>query len=364
MIFFIGPLPPPLHGFSAINQKMLLRLLDKTTVCVFNTAPTVVTSGKRFHSLVKIFHWVHCIILFSIRMLTKRPNSIYLGMSGGLGQMFDLLYIFIGRIFGSNIFIHHHSFAYLNEIRPYNRICMWLAGGACHIVLCDLMARKLTDAYGIPDKQIVTLSNAAFLEKENRSQIRHKISHDEITLGFISNITIEKGIVEFFDTVAKLIQQGLRVKGIIAGPVDSALQNQFSSMLAGRNDIDYIGSVYGEKKDAFFQSIDLLLFPTKYPNEAEPVTILEALRAGVPVIAAGRGCIYSMIDQQSGAVFPNIDQYVNDTTEYIKSIITGAISLSTLSESALNQFSQMHTYNVNELNNLIIKIVGYEKPKV
>ncbi|WP_211455064.1 glycosyltransferase family 4 protein [Collimonas antrihumi] len=358
MVFFVGPLPPPLHGFSAINQKMLTRLLDRTDVRIFDTTPKHLSDGNKWQLFFKIFHWLRSFCLFIFLMIVRRPNALYLGMSGGPRQLFDSLYILISRLFGSNIFVHHHSFAYLNAIKPYNRICMWLAGRSCHIVLCDVMAGKLAAAYGIPEEQIFILSNAAFLDEEGRFQNRPEISPDGLTLGFISNITVEKGIVEFFDVVAGLVQQGLQVKGVIAGPVDPALQKQFSGMLAGRNDIEYLGPVYGEKKDAFFQSIDLLLFPTKYQNEAEPVTILEALRDGVPVVAAGRGCIHSMIDQRSGAVFPNIDQYVADATEYIKSVMTGSISLNALSENAFNQFSAMRTCNVARLDDLITKIAG------
>ena len=40
----------------------------------------------------------------------------------------------------------------------------------------------------------------------------------------------------------------------------------------------------------FFQ-IDILLLPTRYVNEVEPLVILESLRNGVPVLANSRGCI-------------------------------------------------------------------------
>ena len=38
-VVFIGPLPPPVHGFSEINQRMLMQLQNYTSVKVFDLSP-------------------------------------------------------------------------------------------------------------------------------------------------------------------------------------------------------------------------------------------------------------------------------------------------------------------------------------
>ncbi len=358
MLFFLGPLPPPVHGFSAINQKMLTLLLARTDIRVFNSAPAVQTTNTKWRSISKIFHSLRMLLAFLFLSIVKRPDSLYVGLSGGVGQIFDSIFILVARLTGANIYIHHHSFVYVNEVKRYNRFCMWVANRACHIALCDVMADKLGSTYGIPKVRIFILSNAAFLSEKMPFHIGAKPVQEVLTLGFLSNIIIEKGIVEFFDVIASLTQQGLRVKGLVAGPVDPALKDMFASLLTDQNEIEYIGSVYEEKKDVFFKSIDFLLFPTKYRNEAEPLTILEALREGVPVLAAGRGCIRSMISEKSGQVFPEIEHFVADASEYIKTVLTGTISLTALSENAFKQFSNMHGTHAARLDALLERIVA------
>ena len=273
-----------------------------------------------------------------------------------MGQILDTFYILAARLCGATIFLHHHSFVYVNAPKAYNRVCLWLAKGAFHIALCDVMAEKLASVYFIPHDRICILSNAAFLEEGKKPLTSRRPARDVLTLGFISNIILEKGIVEFFEVIATLTQQGFHVKGLIAGPVDAAIEDTFFSMLKEYDEIEYVGAVYDEKKEAYFQRIDMLLFPTKYRNEAEPLTILEALREGIPVIAANRGCIRSIVNTHSGTVCPEIDHYVEDASEYIKSVLHGTPPLHALTESAFKQFGNLHSAHQARLDDLIEKI--------
>ncbi|OYU71979.1 MAG: hypothetical protein CFE32_25085, partial [Alphaproteobacteria bacterium PA3] len=62
----------------------------------------------------------------------------------------------------------------------------------------------------------------------------------------------------------------------------------------------YWGAVGAEEKKRFFEAVAFFVFPTQYKNEAEPVVILEALSAGVPVVAFQRGCIAELIPVGAG----------------------------------------------------------------
>lgn len=358
MIFFLGPLPPPVHGFSAINQKMQMRLSEKTEVRIFNTSSGSQPGSAMLRPFFKLSGWLCRFLSFLFLAIVKRPDALYVGLSGGMGQIFDSFFILVARLAGANIFLHHHSFVYVNAPKAHNRICLWLAGNACHIALCDVMAEKLSDVFSIPDERVFILSNAAFLDERKEPHLTPRPDRDALTLGFLSNIILEKGIVEFFDVIASLTQQGFRVKGRVAGPVDDAIKDMFFSMLKEQEEIEYVGPVYDEKKDAYFRSIDILLFPTKYRNEAEPLTILEALRDGVPVIAANRGCIRSIINTQPGMVCPEIDHFVEDTSEYIKSVLNGSNSLHGLSENAFRQFYKMRGIHDARLDELLEKITA------
>ncbi len=123
------------------------------------------------------------------------------------------------------------------------------------------------------------------------------------TLGFLSNLSPEKGLFEFLNLMAAIDSGGLPVRALLAGPFeDAGIREEAQARLRVTNIVEYLGPKYGDGKDAFFDDIDVFVFPTLYRNEAEPIVVHEAMSRGIPVIAYGRGCIPEMIGPESGLV--------------------------------------------------------------
>ena len=60
--------------------------------------------------------------------------------------------------------------------------------------------------------------------------------------------------------------------------------------------VSFVGSVTGDKKAAFLRTGDLFVFPSMYRLEGQPLVILEAMCAGLPVIASDIGSLSETID--------------------------------------------------------------------
>jgi glycosyltransferase involved in cell wall biosynthesis len=279
VIFFVGPLPPPVHGFSVINAAMLTRLQAVGEVTVFDRAPRPGHGALR-RMLRSAGQWG----AFLRRLwAAPRGSALYLGLSGGWGQLVDWPYLAAARLTGAPIVVHHHSFAYLRERSAAARSVLALLGRAQHLAL----------------------SNAAFLPPARPRAERRETRRDgaALRLGFLSNISAEKGIWALLELTDALRARGVEVEALIAGPVQAAIADRFASEVAARPGCRHLGAVYGADKDAFFAKLDVLVFPTFYVNEAEPVTILEALAAAVPVVANARGCIADLVPHDAGVVF-------------------------------------------------------------
>jgi glycosyltransferase involved in cell wall biosynthesis len=309
-VAFVGPLPPPLHGFSNICAQMLVLLAAKSSVQVFDRAPRVDNAAVKIAAqLLLPFRYIACCI-------KDRNVSLYVALSGGFGQIYDWLYVIISKIFGIRVFIHHHSFAYLNAPSLLNRMFFALARKETHIVLSPGMRTALCDTYKVESNDVKIVSNAAFFDSIKSNAGAATESSSPICLGFLSNITFEKGIAEFFDVLSHLKTRGIAYQALIAGPVDSTVSATFKQLLASSSDTQYLGPVYGETKDEFYQQLDIFLFPTKYVNEAEPLVIHEALQNSVHVLACDRGVIAEMLSNGAGFVFTK-DDFVAGAVELI-----------------------------------------------
>lgn len=308
-VFFAGPLPPPVHGFAVINGHMLAGLRNSgAAVQVFDLAPRSL--------LAPLLKW------FSFLAATFRPmagsgKTLYLPISGGVRQLVDLAFAVPAKLLGFRLFVHHHSFAYLNAKPWFSRLAFWVLRDATHIVLCPAMGQRLCSQYRIAPEQVRVLSNAAFLDIETSRSAGSVVPQSGLTLGFLSNITAEKGIFAFFDALDALRAKQVSFNALIAGPLSPEVQVQFDTRLAGAADVQHVGPVYGAAKEQFFGKLDALLFPTLYANEAEPVTIWEAMAHAVPIIALQRGCIQGIVPSDAGRVVLEPDAFANAVVEEV-----------------------------------------------
>src|ERR1035437_3299044 len=100
---------------------MLKRLDVSSSIKVFNRArPATKILGSFFVS--SAFLWVkYCYLL-----LRLRPGALYVGLSGGTGQLIDSLFVIVARMAGLHIWVHHHSFAYIIKRNWISRYCLSL----------------------------------------------------------------------------------------------------------------------------------------------------------------------------------------------------------------------------------------------
>jgi glycosyltransferase involved in cell wall biosynthesis len=290
----------------------MLALLERhAPIRVFDRARRASRGGWLLQQLLLLMR-------FFVACCVNRRLTLYLALSGGKGQLFDAVYLLVGRLFWRPQFIHHHSFAYIDSTTFINKATLLLARNQTHIVLSQAMGQGLARRYGLDARKVMVLSNAAFLSEpvEGSRALPTTSATAPVQIGFLSNITFDKGFVEFFDVLARLRSLEVSYQAYLAGPVAPEAGEVFERLRAACADTEYVGGVYGEAKDRFYRQLDILLFPTKYANEADPLVIHEALRCGVYVIACNRGAIPDTLRNGAGLVFPR-ESFVDRAAECI-----------------------------------------------
>lgn len=293
-VCMVGAFPPPVHGMATVNEAMRANVAARGSTPIKLDVAADSLSRARLQRLKRTRHVAVGLGRYWLEVLRGRGGTLYAGLSGGWGQLYEALFVASARLRGARIYLHHHSFAYLDRRHPATALLVQLAGpDACHIVLCDCMARKLCAQYSQVGRT-VALSNALFVEPVTASRVRTRLG----TVGFLGNLSREKGIAELIEVAEGLASRGDSLGVQVAGPCENKEIEQLVRAAARRIPrFEYVGPRYGDDKRAFWESIDVLLFPSKYVNEAAPLVVYEALARGIPVIAWERGCLSSMVPE-------------------------------------------------------------------
>lgn len=356
-VCMVGMFPPPLHGMSLINDYVRRHIAETDAPYVINFSPRKLNRSFWVRS-GKLFRVIGCFARFVLLILTGRVSCVYFGLSGGNGQIYDALFIGLARLFRKKLYLHHHSYQYLNRARWVARLLMAVAGRyAVHIVACEKMARDLKRLYPIVS-EIQIISGIAALELwcddvRQRNEIQ--------SIGFLSNISIEKGILEFLAVTERANQAKLPLRFLIAGPFqDDEVRLLLEERMASLDNLTYIGAVYGNDKQRFFDSIDLFLFPTKYVNESEGLVIHEAMSRGVAVIAYSRGCIEQIISEEVGLRLMPADDFVGMAIDKIQEWLANPLAYQLVSHASFKQFNRMRSLHIKNFEKLCTELLETE----
>ena len=135
-------------------------------------------------------------------------------------------------------------------------------------------------------------------------------THPEMPLRllYLSNMIASKGYLDVLEAVAQLHTRGVAVRAdFIGGWTADDDRERFGARVARAGLVEAVthhGAVYDRARvKRFYLDADVFLLPTYYPTEAQPLTILEALSAGTPVVTTEHASIPYMVRGGQEALF-------------------------------------------------------------
>ncbi len=314
-VAFIGPIPPPVTGMTLATRIVLEELQHRCSLLVMNTSHPRYYPGLRWKAIKGLRTAVGLPRLLMASM--PRGSSVYLVPNASAGLWYDIAIATVARLSGHQLFVHHQVYSYVAQHDPrMARLNRLMRPTDCHIMLCPEMVGRFRQLYP-EDRRFLVLPNSIVALSQTPNDAQRP--RTPLRLGHLSNLTVEKGLDLVLETFRRLRSDGANVNLVLAGPARSEEASQLVSSASQHfgSAIDYRGPVYGEHKSRFYHDIDVLLFPTKYRNEAYPLVICEALGFGVPVIAYGRACIPHVVGDSGGLCVPPNEDFVEPAAEQV-----------------------------------------------
>lgn len=309
-VLLAGPFPPPCGGVAAMNELIYRDVGIKSSYNVIPLDSSYlkrrihIRSSTEFINLLNQFIQIMSLIRFIIKF---RCRIIHISLSSYYSFYKGAIFWLIASLFRRKRIFHLHggyfeTFYEGSRSRIKRFIEYIFQQSDCVIVLSKYWKSFVEDKLKVIPKKIVILNNCYsedfnILEERMRESGSEK-SKNGFQLLFIGALTKNKGVMDLIDIcveVRKTLDHFIlyvvgeeREKGI-KEKIHIAVQHEDLS-----NHVVLMGEIRGENKLKMFYDSDVFVLPSYVENF--PVTVVEAMRAGLPVITTSVGAIPEIID--------------------------------------------------------------------
>ena len=169
-----------------------------------------------------------------------------------------------------------------------------------HVAVSRFVASRLRDRFHVPPEKIVVIPNAATSGARAKPAPRSELARNGAgpVVLTVARLDGQKGITHLLDAVAAVPQASFAIAG--DGPNRDALEQR--AMALGVSDrVRFLG--HRNDVPALLAAADLFVLPSLY--EGLPLAVLEAMAAGVPVVATAIGGTDEVVrDGETGTLVP------------------------------------------------------------
>lgn len=265
-----------LYDGQTVKTRSMYRLLSE--LYGEESIVLVETMDYSRHMLRVLYSFVRCMFLC---------DSVVVMLSeGGRRAFFPLLYIF-ARFRGVHVYHNLIGGWLASNLDKYPRWVRYLNSFQVNWV----EARELVAALGQRG-----VNNARYLPNfkyfSGGDDASLKLSSPVAGSGYrfctFSRVVAEKGIGDAVHAVHELNRRGdgRSYRLDVYGPIDESYRSEFMALVTEFAEVEYCGCVAPEGAIEVLKRYFALIFPTRWELEGIPGSIIDALTAGIPVIAS------------------------------------------------------------------------------
>ncbi|GAA0486550.1 glycosyltransferase family 4 protein [Salinibacillus aidingensis] len=346
-LIFIGPLPPPIHGESIALESLYksnelhdlfnVRKIDTSKHTTDNAG--VFTLSKTIMDMANIFRAFMSSLLY-------RNSIIYLSISQTkLGLFRDCIIIFLCKLFGNcKVITHLHGNNLANVIDETNGFLnKFISYTLKKVDIGIVLGKKLSKNYKGLVQKVKVVSNGIPFNFIKTDEIHSKPNKDFFSILYLSNLMEEKGYIDLIKATTELINEGYNLQLNLAGSIFN--KEDFNEVLQYIENkkvdkyITYCGIKKGDEKKDLFLGADVMVLPTKYKVEGQPMSIIEGMAAGLPIISTNKGIIAELIAGCGYIIQPS----VKDLKEAIKKLYNDKNEQLKLGKSSRDIYEHYYT---------------------
>ncbi len=317
----IGPLSKEPTGLS-MAFSIVVRSFENSgkDFAIINTETTDKSRQIGAFSFKRALEIIGLLFLYWYKLLSAERVYLLIGLSF-VSFWRDFLIIWPAFILKRRIVLHAHTGGYHNfygsQSELMKRIISKTLSCANKIIILGEDLRE--QFYFLPDRKekLITVPNCASIELEQTKVKKKRLAKSEpIKLLFLSNLIESKGYLDCLEA-AKILtyEKHIPIQFSFCGRAilhkfspgfmtEKEILDHFFQQIESKgleNVVHYHGVVKGQEKSRLLSDSHIFVLPTYYAWEGQPISILESLSFGLPIISTPyRGIPGMVIDQYNG----------------------------------------------------------------
>lgn len=320
-VLMIGPVPPPTTGQSVMFSLLVEELRKSRSIDIANLSEP---PGRRVQQFS--FGRVIQVIKLALSVIggLSRTSAVYLTIAQSrVGFLRDIVFILIAVLWRRPVIAHIHGGNYAQFYESESSIMKFLIRVTLRrvkrmIVLSDQLKKDFSFMGEEFASRLRTVWNTSDLAPgRERSP-----PQAELRLIYLSNLIVEKGYQDCVDAMPHLrrLLPDTKIYLVLAGTyilgnddyrsvtdMEEALEKQIR-YLELEDIVSVVGSIHEEQKQELIDSSHIHVLPTYYQNEGQPITLIEALSAGLPSVTTNwRGISEIVKNKETGLIVPPKD---------------------------------------------------------
>ncbi len=350
-VLIISQLPPPVHGSTVMTETLVAALNHNehdVTVLQRRFSSTVAEVGtfsvKKLGSAILMPARLIALVLYS------RPSvAVFFATNRKFSFLVDVVLAQILRVLVRRrvFYIHTVGFAALAQKGRLWEMCVstFLRSATQVVCLGDSLSRDVDD--WVESDRIQVIPNAVRPPERGQPDAQIGAAHPDRSVVYLSNLIREKGVMDFVELVPRLSSRSDVTFEIAGASSSSELDAELRQALASADlggHVSLLGPVHGDEKWSLLSRASVLVFPSTYPFEAQPLTILEAFACSTPVIAYPTGGIKDVVVHgRNGLIVEEATPagIVRD----LERLLDSPDELAALSSGARDSFVRCHSFD-------------------
>jgi glycosyltransferase involved in cell wall biosynthesis len=316
-------------------------------------------------------------MLWSYLANLRHVTVIYLTIgTSKAGFLRDMIMIWLGWLFQKRLVLHLKGGGFLSFYEESSRWLRFLmrqtlSKADTFIVLGDLLRDQFGFVSDIDSKLVVVPNGLPTELQDNNQKPRVWEQSGSFRLLYLSNMIPSKGYLDVLEACRILsIERGIPIQcdfcgAFLATVNDNVEISPAEAEAAFQRLVDetglasvvhYHGTVRGQQKREILREANVFILPTAYPWEGQPISIIEALAYGLPVVATRyRGIPEQVINGRNGFLLEEkTPQAIADAVE---KLWRDPALYEQFSQNAIQHYRQNFTREAH-LNRLIPVIFG------